>query len=462
MRFIAFLVLRIDRFLSIRTPTKWKTIKEFLVARLGERLISKIISYPVSTQKQDEIHKLHRKFEKLDTDEVVSFMLTFNPAKVNANDVKALGEKMPMHEFGSVVPGNEGWKARWDQTAREKRILFCAPKDFSGSAYKLVEAINTYTDFSARLIVSNPHPFGYPNDLIFLTGSEERMELLVEQSKQALYLVLKDEQSWFEELLSGADPNLSSSPSVRLFFTKEENQIKLFTLYGGYARRLRDSKDWRQFLRLFDSLLLFTPDLALPGYKNFLVPHTIDTEALSFSWSDSRRIVHSVSTLNPIRKGSGFLYGALAEIEAEFPAGWQGWSFELITGVSYEQALARKMKGSLYFDQAGREVGSSLGTSEIIGWYGNAAVEALAFGIPTMVHLSKNAKESAESLGMPAEFPMIEIQRSSEDVAKRIKEYVFMSSSDRKELALQSREFAESWHGYASVSRRLVNFLGNL
>jgi len=370
---------------------------------------------------------------------------------------------LPTYSFGSYVPGNFEWERKWQNSPFDYRVLIIAPKDFSGSAYKLAEALNLHSDFACRLITFESHQFGYANDLIVLEKSQERSSLLLAEAENAGTLILKDEQSWYHDSLAHRPGRQHKHDAVnKLFFGPRDQRVKCFTLYGGYTRKYRNVASWRIALESFDSLLAFTPDLFIHGLPNQLIPHAINVEKTSMAWTDSSLLHHSVSTLKPLRKGSDLFFEALGTLEESGNRAWKKWEVDFVTGVSFEEALKRKRLASLSFDQAGREGRISLGVDSVIGWYGNSAIESLAMGIPVIAHLSEKALSNAASFGMRPGRGLIPVKLSSKDIAEKILDFVRSSHSEKLELAHAARLYASRWHSYESVASRLGAHLQTL
>jgi glycosyltransferase involved in cell wall biosynthesis len=125
--------------------------------------------------------------------------------------------------------------------------------------------------------------------------------------------------------------------------------------------------------------------------------------------------------------------------------------------------MARKRRASLFFDQAGRHRREDLGIDDVIGWYGSAAVEAMALGIPTIAHLSETALGRAEAAGMLVrECPVINIERSAQGLARAILDFARATPAERQALSARTRAFAEAFHGYEAVARRLARVYESL
>lgn len=363
-----------------------------------------------------------------------------------------IADCFPVHDFGSCTPGRPDWIKKWRASNRSKRVVMIAPKDFSGSMYKLAEAINRFSPYAARLIVFTPHQFGYQNDLVVPEAGPTRTKRFEQDLENAAIVHLKDEQSWFLK----TERTLNLHLLENIIFGRNKSSLKtVFTAYGGYARSLADDPAWREAVKSFDAYTMFTPDLEFNWAKGALLPHSIDTDAIKPAWCDSKLLVHSSSTVRMFRKGTDLLCSAISLMENERFRPWQDWQVDMFTGLSHKLARCRQQSAGLYFDQAGREPKSLTETGTVIGWYGNAAIECMAMGIPTMVHLDSKTMRRAQSHGVQLEGSgVLNVKRDSQDIASKIMHFVGSSVVERTNLSKQTREFCVANHGYQSVAAR--------
>jgi hypothetical protein len=367
-------------------------------------------------------------------------------------------EELPLGPYGSIVAGNSDWADKWAATAKSKRVLYVAPKDFAGSMYKWAEAVNRHTDMAARLITFEHHQYGYPVDLVVPECDENRLEKVLQIADEAGTLHLKDEHSWFLGLEHFTNLKLLNA----LFFGDDfSSKPKVFTHYGGYARKLKDDADYINTVSRFDARIAMTPDLNYAWFNGSYIPHTIDTEKIPFTWNDSKIFAHSPSS--PEKKATYIFEEAVKLLPRQYPDVWSGWSIDLISGVSFAECMIRKQRASLFFDQAGRHRKADLGIDDVIGWYGNSAIEAMAFGIPTMAHMSDFALERAAASGVDlSDSPVINIERTRQSMIDNFIQFASAEVSERKSIAMKTREFTENFHGYHACAVRLADVYASL
>ncbi len=349
-------------------------------------------------------------------------------------------DKACRFSYGSFTPGVKEWEAKWTETPG-KRVLMYALKDYSGSFMGWARAINRNTEFAARLAVFEIHQYGYDVDLVF-PYPEHAVSGFRKLVEEADLLHVKDEVG----LLRGDNPQVWR-------WLLDSGKPIIFTHYGGYARSLQHNADYVKLVRGFAARVAMTPDLCFDWFDGGFIPHAIDTDRYGYTWRDGNVIGHSPS--NPERKGTAELLKAAEGLDVRV---------DVIYGVSHEECLARKSRCNLFFDQAGRESREKLGVDTVIGWYGNAAIEAAAFGIPVIVHMSQEAFERAERAGCheARDCPFLNTLPGAAGIRRTIEAYFRLAPEDRVGLSRQTRAWAERFHSYASVGRRLEAMYGTV
>jgi glycosyltransferase involved in cell wall biosynthesis len=139
-------------------------------------------------------------------------------------------------------------------------------------------------------------------------------------------------------------------------------------------------------------------------------------------------IAHSPSTKD--KKGTDKFIRAMNLLKAN---GYNVKS-DIIHDVSYDECLRRKSEATIFFDQ-----------SEV-GWYGNSAVEAMAFGIPTLAYISPEAYTGSQ--GKLDMMPPINCGNTVESIYTALKEIL---DGDIVLRSQQMRKWAEDFHSYKTV-----------
>lgn len=192
---------------------------------------------------------------------------------------------------------------------------------------------------------------------------------------------------------------------------------------------------WRLTMaRRYGALILVsTPDLldVVPEAVHLPVALRLDDFVVS-SRPAPRRCLHVAhSPTDPAVKGTRYLEAAVERLRDE------GLPIELdiIQHIPQTEVRARMLQADVFVDQLG------------IGWYGNASVEAMAQGIPTICYIRDDL---TGRLG-PSPF----IQAGKHDIAQALR----MVWHDRDLLAVHAergRRFVEERHEVGEVTRRLI------
>jgi len=341
-------------------------------------------------------------------------------------------------DYGSLTPGIPAWREKW-AASPGKRVLFYARIDFGGSFFQWARAINEHTPYAARMVTTHVHEYGYPLDLVFPYARLRRTGIRG-LFQEADIIHVKD------ELLQ---QNRLDGLTTR--FLRRLDKPLVFTHYGGNARKQKDDSTYRDFVRgMFAKRVALTPDLCYEWFDGHFVPHAMDLGRYDYSWRPSLCVAHSPSS--PTRKGTDDFLLAMERLDD------LDLELELIHNVSHDECVARKRKCGLFFDQAGREQPKHLGVTDVIGWYGNSALEAAAFGIPTIAHLSEQAFDGAARGGVDVrqDCAIINTPRDANGMAEVIRGFFQRTDDEKRELSLRTRRWVESFHGGEFVARRLA------
>lgn len=346
--------------------------------------------------------------------------------------------------YGSYSPGVEGWSERWN-AIKGRRVLMVCRLDTAGSAFRWVQAINRHTSWAARLAAFEPHPYGYPVDLLF--PSPEYADSDIERlGKESNIVHFKDEYGIH-----------NGSFRIPLDYLRESGKPAVYTLFGGDSRKGQNDSLFQQHVQGFDAHVAMTPDLLFDWLEALYIPHAIDTDLYPFCWTPGQVVAHSPTTKS--RKGTDLLLSAIAKLDDHLNV-----HLDVIQDTSHKECIVRKQAASLFFDQAGREliVGQDVGTT--IGWYGNSALEAAVCGIPTLAHLSEVALERATRARgeIMRQLSIINVKRTSDDICAKISWYCSLGSHEQHNLARETRRWIEVFHSYRATAAELARLYERL
>ena len=347
---------------------------------------------------------------------------------VRAIRLEAEFEKVGWHRYDSFTRGDLEWERRWDESPG-RRVLYYAFADYSGSFYKWAEAMNRHSSYAVRLVVLNFHQYGYRTDLVLPHPTVMDKLGFGTLLDEADIIHMKDESGFF-----------TGKTRLPADFLTRHGKPVVYTAYGGYMRKLADDTKFRDYVSAFPARVSMTPDLNVDWFGSKYIPHAIDTDLYQVEWADGTLLCHSPSTQE--RKGTEDLLAAIEGLPIQF---------DLVHGVSHRECMARKRKASLFFDQAGREVNDRLGIESVIGWYGNSAIEAAVFGIPTIAHLSAEAFEGARRAGRDIETScaIVNTPLGVAGIRGTIESYFRLSPAERSALSRRTRTWVEEFTAIA-------------
>lgn len=353
-------------------------------------------------------------------------------------------EAVPRFRYCSYTPGVPGWERRWDDRPG-RRVLLYAPRDFAGSAMNLAEATNRHTAFAARVASFTRHQFGYPGDLLMPPpGLDDSGWRRLLEEADVIHVV---DETFFTDEAGPLPRDFYEGLAELRQWVLEKNSPRVYTHLGGYARKFRDDADYRRQVLACEARIAMSPDLAFDWFEGDYVPLAIDMSRFEYAWANGHRIAHSPSSRQ--RKGTDLFLEAMRGVDAEL---------DLIENVGHAECMARMRNSTLFFDQAGNEQPEKLGVDHVIGWYGTAAVEAQAYGIPTVAHLSREALDNARRAGKDIEerCAVLNVPRDPDGMRSVIQAFLRLDKRGRERLSRQARQWAEEFHDLSVVGPELA------
>lgn len=351
--------------------------------------------------------------------------------------------------YESSTPGVPGWHERW-QERPGRRVLYIGRRDYAGSMLEWARAVNRHTEYAVRLATLQRHPFGYDSDLIVKAPPIEVAALGGREGAGLAALISEADVIQIKEEAIG-----SPSSGLRESWFLESGKPVVFTCNGSHTRRALAAPELRAELidRLarYSACVALTPDLLHPEVDAVLVPHAVDCERASFSWSDRRSIAHSPSSIGS--KGSALLVAAIADVRLELEL-----ELDLIQGVPNAECVARKAHAGVFFDQAGAKLG------EVVGWYGHSALEAAVAGVPAIAHLGDHALAELRRIGHPLGdgLEIINVRPSADELAGLILDYFGAAPEERLGKAIATRAWVERRHDYPVIAGELARLYDRL
>lgn len=306
------------------------------------------------------------------------------------------------------------------------KIVLLSRIDYAGSAFKLFQALKRHTDFDVQLFSgAAQNKLNHPTNVLVTNNNLHKVQ---QQVNEADILHFKGDWPPTDGYLGLKIPKnkpivLTTSGS---FFRKKE--------YGGIGRYSND--DYKN-VTLKTS---FEPDLLYPEYSDIWTPHPIDSEDKANIWERNPSPVFMHIPSNAVRKGTPFVEKVFDIIRERMRKA----ETHIVSGVTFKESIRLKRKASVYFDQFR------------VGFYGNAALEAMQWGIPVVCWLSPMALQQAN--GQLEGCPIInENDFDPEGTAMRV-----IRAIENPMLSHQTKEWCDSKHSYKAVAKQWSELYGRI
>lgn len=300
------------------------------------------------------------------------------------------------------------------------RILIISEHDYSGSGYKLAEALRLQ-GVDCRVVVDE-RKGKYPVDYCLQTTSAAFAQELVDAADIIHY--------------KGDDVPLGVWHGLDF-----RNKRTLVTVAGSGFRRHGENITSQTFADISDYKTMiktaFTPDLI---YNNewIFTPQTIGGNEYLYNYKGRHLIQHSPSSR--AKKGTDtYILPAIELLKQKYD-----FDFELLEEMSNVECMERKRNGTIFIDQVCTT-----------GWYGIAALESMRYGIPVVAHLSEAAVMNSGIKNSP----IVNVGCSIDSVYKEVEKLLKI---DCKQLSKDTYKYFENVHGNESVSKRFINIYNEL
>ena len=314
------------------------------------------------------------------------------------------------------------------------KILLISHYDFAGSGHRMAEAVNLYTTNQVLPIIflDISYPKAMPR-MPALIANYSGQNVVSAPSLDRLQALIDD-----ADIIHFKGDDLPSRNPLGDLKIPEDKPIAL-TVNGSFFRRggaksvSMGEVPLEDYVVSADYRSAGDPSLLYEAYGGHWTPMPIDLSKFpqhDHKWTETFKVAHSPSDLG--KKGTSKIKRAILALRKK------GCDVELdvIKDVSYMEAVERKRQASLFFDQTEA------------GFYGNAGLEAMAFGIPTMTYLTHRVHTHAPDT----------VCMDSGTTVKEITENLSLAYSkyqDKKAwsaLSEKTHRYIEKVHGYEAVA----------
>lgn len=290
--------------------------------------------------------------------------------------------------------------------------------DYAGSGHKIIEALSRWgydSDIFSRRPSSS---FGHPTKNLVTGDNRERIQQRIDESD-----IIHIKGDW---------PAVDGYMGFNIM---HRNVVQ--TVGGGFFRKKGigggaglgkfEMKEYRASLKT-----AFTPDLCYPEYSNIWTPHPIDSGSEKNIWRMPTLPILMHMPSNRSKKDSWFIMKVLNEVKRRIPC-----IIKIIEKVPFSEAIEMKKEATIFFDQF------------LVGFYGNSAIEAMQYGIPTACYISNAARNQAgERLD---KCPIISERK---DIGAWVDMIVKLLESDMGNLSKETKEWCDTHHSYEAIANQ--------
>lgn len=287
------------------------------------------------------------------------------------------------------------------------KITMLSEIDYAGSGHKLCEAIRRHTNHNIKLFTGRYYnPYEHPTN--FMKDRKVVQRRIDESDIVHLKGDFPPREGYMKLKIMHKPIIVSTSGS---HFRKK--------YFGGYEK----------FPVIFykDAVLrtAFTPDLCYPEYSDIWTPHPIEPGDIQWQRSDPPVLMHTPSRRDV--KGTEFIMRVFDKLK--------NVNIRVLENVPFDAVIEERKKATIFFDQFK------------VGFYGNSAIEAMTYGIPTAAYISTLSRVQADLV----DCPVISDHKKVPLWVRRIEETL---DSDMDDLSIRTKQWCDKLHSYKAVAKQ--------
>lgn len=288
------------------------------------------------------------------------------------------------------------------------KITMLSRIDYAGSGHKLCEAIRLHTEHDIKIFTGDYYnPYRHPDN-----SRWDRKE--VQQRIDSSDIVH----------LKGDWP-----PKDGYLGFKIMHKPIVITVSGSHFRKKWLGGYERYKIEEYKPAILrtaFTPDLCYDGFSDIWTPHPVDSSKLKRGWepTDLPILMH-IPTRREV-KGTDFVFDVFGKLKERMKV-----ETLVIENVPFKKVIEERKRATIYFDQF------------TVGFYGNSAIEAMAYGIPVAAWIRHEALQK--------NCPVITEEKNADKWADKIEGILKNSMIHR---SIQTKIWCDEKHSYESVARQ--------
>jgi glycosyltransferase involved in cell wall biosynthesis len=294
----------------------------------------------------------------------------------------------------------------------------------------------------SRCVTADGPPFGYEVDEVLFRGN--RLGREVRRWRLLLHALRKLDVVHFNFGSSLVPPLYGRLLELRdVSLLRRAGKPVFVTFQGDDARPgFRDEGRRRRTIDVFgrhaDRIYALNPDLLafLPERAEYLPYASVDPREWSVAEPSSNPVpVLAHAPSDRVRKGTKRVLEASHELRER----GIDHELDLVEGVVRTEARRRLARADVLVDQL------------VVGWYGGAAVEAMALGRPVVAHV-RDEDLAALPGDMAAELPVV--RATAANLTDVLADLLTTQQQRLPELGRRSRAYVERWHDPRAIAAR--------
>lgn len=319
------------------------------------------------------------------------------------------------------------------------KVLFLSRADWAGTGFFTMSAINSIGRIQCRQLSFYPHIYDYPTDILipkcFIPNPPEASQEMLEAAwtviEEADYIHI-----WNDEVQNFG--GVIGLPTQK---------VKSYTFSGTYYRKDHGVINKRLKKREVKRIVVQNPTYFWPDDPDEIeaeyIPHAIDLDRFDCTLPKQEGTIGCYSPAH----GQTTARADIALVENLLAEKFPDWTLTCRERSIWEERLKKLAHCALYFEYMDPN----------LGYIGQSALEACAFGIPTMSYLSAKAYEyGGDRLGIP---PIVHV--TPETLEIRLRELI-TSPERRAGIGISSRRWIEDHFSYPVVGELYTKFFEEL
>lgn len=298
------------------------------------------------------------------------------------------------------------------------KVTMLSFRDYAGSAYKMWEAISQNTDVDIELFTgSHANKLGHPIRTLVTDLNRAEVQERIDSSD-----VLHFKGDW--------------PPNDGYLGLKVSHKPIIITTSGGFFRKKGPCGGLGRYsVAHYGNVTQgtsFEPDLLYPEFSDIWTPHPIDSYDKVIEWKKPEVpiLMHMPTTQS--KKDTNFIVAVFNELKKNIEV-----DIRLTGKTTFARAVEMRRESTIFFDQFK------------VGFYGNSAIEAMQYGIPTAAWISPEARGQAK--GSLKGCPII---TEPKDINAWVNRIIEILSSDMTELSIKTKQWCDDIHSYQAVAKQ--------